>query len=85
MTLRIRLDVPLNLYLNAKDPSLLDPSLNFFHHEYDVHVTLKGSEPLQLLIPSDDESHYRTISRCQIEIRDSQEDLRGLLDSNNYR
>jgi hypothetical protein len=83
MTLRIRLNVPLNLFLNSNDPNLLDPSLRFFQENREISVTLKGGEPL--LLYAGDEPHYRAISQCQMEIRDPDDGLRGPLDSGSYQ
>ena len=83
MTLRIRLNIPLNLFLNSNDPNLLDPSLSFYQDNLEIRVSLKGGEPL--LLYTGDEPHYRTISQCQIEIRDPDRRLHGPLDSKNYQ
>src|SRR5579864_8330432 len=69
--IRIRLVVPLNLFLNAKDPNLLNPSLRYGYRESDIYVTLKGGQPLELTGPKSDEPHFRTIHQCQIEIREN--------------
>lgn len=70
-TIRIRLAVPLNLFLNAKEPGLLNlPSLSFNHDESEILVTLKGGEPMELRGSKSDEPHFCTIHQCQIEIRE---------------
>jgi hypothetical protein len=68
--LRIRLGVPLNLFLNAKDPSLLNPSLTFDYNHCEILVTLKGGEPTELTYSKAAEPHFRTVHQCQIEIRE---------------
>jgi hypothetical protein len=83
MTLRIRLNVPLNVFLNSEDESLLHPSLSFSHESLSIRVTLRGGEPL--LLSSSDEPHYRSISQCQIEILDPAENLRMPLESQNHQ
>lgn len=82
MILRIRLNVPLNLFLNSDDPNLLNPSLTFIKDNLEIRVSLKGGRPLT--ISTGDERHFRTISQCQIEIRDPHESLRGPLESKKY-
>jgi hypothetical protein len=83
--MRIRLNVPLNLFLNADDPSLLDPSLSFDHGNSNIRVSLKGGAPLRL--DKSEEPHFRTISRCQIEIQreDAAEGFPKLLESKDYQ
>ncbi len=84
-TLRIRLGVPLNLFLNAKDPAQLNPSLKFDYGDSEVRVTLKGGSPLR--VERSDEPHFRTIHECQIEIREkekSADSLLGLVESKNF-
>jgi hypothetical protein len=83
MMLRIRLNIPLHLFLNSSDPNLLYPSLSFFQDNLEIRVSLKGGTPLRLY--TGDEQHYRTISNCQVEIRDTDEHLPELLDSKNYQ
>src|SRR5579884_2093135 len=75
---RIRLAIPLNLYLNAKDPSLLNPALRYDHREYEIYVTLKGGPPLELAGSKADEPHFRTIHQCQIEIRENSDSAKFL-------
>jgi hypothetical protein len=66
--MRIRLSVPLNLFLNSSRPELLAlPALTFQHKECEVQVTLKGGAPLKLDHGS--EPHFRIIHECQIEVR----------------
>jgi hypothetical protein len=77
-TIRIRLGVPLNLFLNARDPSLLDPSLKYDYSDSEIHVTLKGGEPIELTASKSDEPHFRTIHECQIEIREKNDPPRLL-------
>jgi hypothetical protein len=72
--LRARLDVPLHLYLNANDPTRLNPSLNFEHGTSKVQMRLKGGAPLHLDDANYPEPDFRTVSLCQIEIRDESED-----------
>jgi hypothetical protein len=83
--MRIRLNVPLNLFLNADDPSLLDPSLSFDHGNSKIRVTLKGGNPLRL--DKGEEPHFRTISQCQIEIQkeDAADGLPKLVGSKDYQ
>src|SRR5580700_1714814 len=66
--LRLRLDVPLHFFLNASDPNLLTPSLDFEHESLKVRVTVSGGPPLH--VDQGDEREFRTISRCRIEIKD---------------
>jgi hypothetical protein len=82
---RIRLNVPLNMFLNASDPNLLDPSLIFEHGEYEIRVSLKGGTALR--VEKDDEPHFRSVSHCQLEIRDKHHDgaILRLTDSKNYQ
>lgn len=68
--LRLRLNVPLHFYLNANDPSLLSPSLTFTHGSATVLVSLRGGPPPRVTTMHTDEPDFRTVSRCQIEIRD---------------
>ena len=70
-TIRIRLGVPLNLFLNANNPSLLNPALKYDYRDSEVHVTLKGGQPMKLTGSKSDEPHFRTIHGCQIEIREN--------------
>jgi hypothetical protein len=77
--MRIRLNVPLNLFLNANEPSLLDPSLSFDHDNFKLRVTLKGGPPLRVEKNDDDEPHFRAISQCQIEINEKDDSRAGLL------
>jgi hypothetical protein len=83
--LRIRLGVPLNLFLNAKDTDQLNPSLKFDYGHSEVRVTLKGGLPLR--VEKSDEPHFRTIYQCQIEIREkenSTHSLLGLVESKDF-
>jgi len=47
-TIRVRLAVPLNLFPNARHPSVLNPSLEYLYGDCEIKVTLKdenGGEP----------------------------------------
>lgn len=85
-TSRIRLGVPLNLFLNAKNSSLLNPSLKYDYSDFEIHVTLKGGQPIELTASKSDEPHFRTIHECQIEIREKRDPpkFQQLVESKNF-
>jgi len=84
--MRIRLSVPLNLFLNSPQETLLDlPPLTFQNGESEVLITLKGAAPLK--VDSGSEPHFRTIHECQIEVRQKSQAAHNLLElvqSNNF-
>jgi hypothetical protein len=86
ITMRIRLSVPLNLFLNSPHEALLDlPPLTFEHNESVVLVVLKGAAPLK--VDSGSEPYFRTIHECQIEVRPKSQAAHKLLElvqSNNF-
>lgn len=85
-TIRVRLSVPLNLFLNAKHASLLNPSLDYDYADSEIRVTLKGGEPVELTASKSDEPHFRTIYQCQIEIREKSDPPKflQLVESKNF-
>jgi hypothetical protein len=85
-TIRIRLGVPLNLFLNANNPSLLNPSLKYDYSDFEIRVTLKAGQPIELTASKSDEPHFRTIHECQIEIREKSDPpkFQQLVESKNF-
>ena len=84
--LRLRLNVPLHLYLNASDPNLLKPSLTFHHEGLTVLVSLKGGPPLRVTGIDAEEPDFSTIFCCRIEIRSEHkgDDLLGWVETQNH-
>jgi len=84
--MRLRLSVPLSLFLNSPRETLLDlPPLTFQHGESEVQIILKGAAPLK--VDSGSEPHFRAIHECQIEIRQKREaghQLLKLVQSNDF-
>jgi len=66
--MRIRLSIPLNLFLNSPQPELLAlPALTFQHGECEAQITLKGAAPLK--VDNGSEPYFSTIHECQIDVR----------------
>ena len=84
--LRLRLNVPLHLYLNASDPNLLKPSLTFHHETSTILVSLKGGPPLRITGIDAEEPDFSTIFCCRIEIRSEHkgDDLLGWVETQNH-
>jgi hypothetical protein len=84
--IRLRLGVPLNLFLNAKAPDHLNPVLTYEYSGYEIHVILKGGDPIELTGSKSDEPHFRNIHQCQIEVceKNDQPRLLQFVESKNF-